>query len=289
MHRKHVPVDEARSKAHSNSFALIDAHVHYHACFERVSFLASAERNFSEAAGVMGLPSRPLGVLLLTESAGQNWFRRFRSEIDRKQNGGWVFRDTAENVSLLALRGGKVRLVLVAGRQIVTAENLEVLALGCQNEIRDGRVLDDALKAVQDAGALAVVPWGFGKWWFRRGRLVAELLHRQDSSVFFLGDNGGRLHWGPPPRLFATARRLGVRVLPGSDPFPFAREVGRAGSYGFVLCSALGPEAPTENLKQILTDPRVVPAPYGRGQGLLRFCRNQSAMQIRKHATSEPQ
>ena len=33
-------------------------------------------------------------------------------------------------------------------------------------EFADGRPIPDVLAAVAEAGAIPVIPWGFGKWWF---------------------------------------------------------------------------------------------------------------------------
>src|SRR5215468_6501990 len=45
---------------------LIDAHVHFHACFDRDTFLDAAARNFARGAAELGLDGRPfLGCLML--------------------------------------------------------------------------------------------------------------------------------------------------------------------------------------------------------------------------------
>lgn len=53
----------------------------------------------------------------------------------------------------------------MAGRQIVTAEKLEVLALGTDLDIDDGRPIREVLSLVTENGGLPVIPWGAGKWW----------------------------------------------------------------------------------------------------------------------------
>ena len=82
-------------------------------------------------------------------------------------------------------------LVLVAGRQIQTLEGLEALALGTDSEFPDGLELTAALAEVRASGALAVLPWGFGKWWFRRGQLARKAIDSAAANEFFLGDNRG--------------------------------------------------------------------------------------------------
>jgi hypothetical protein len=77
-----------------------------------------------------------------------------------------------------------------------------------------------AVRAVQDSGALTVLPWGFGKWWGERGRRVERLVNELGANAVFLGDNGSRPQALGRPRLIETGERQGFRVLPGTDPFP---------------------------------------------------------------------
>ena len=252
----------------SSSVALVDSHVHFHACYDLTVFLDGALRNFRKA-GQAGI-----GYLLLTESAGAHWFRRWRDGLNA--GGGWRFEPTPEEESLRAVSGTGERLILVAGRQIVARERLEVLALGKDLELPDGLPLAETLARVRESGALPVLPWGFGKWWRRRGAVVAEALE-QDGELF-LGDNAGR--HGPEPALFRRARKLGVRVLPGSDPLPFSRHAGLAGSYGFVLSHAVDLDRPAETLLRRIRESGQ-PRAFGRRAGLPRFLRDQVGMQLR--------
>ena len=258
---------------------LVDGHVHVHPCFDPEAFLDGAAANFRRAERSLGL-ERTTGMLLLTESAGDDFFGLFADQ-DGLIGGAWEFR-RVEEASLAVLERGEHRFFVVSGRQVVTAEGLEVLALACAGEFPDGRPITATLDAVRDRGALAAVPWGFGKWWGRRGKLLAGLLERQDPAVFFLGDNGGRLRAGGRPALFGRAEELGIRILPGSDPLPFPDHAGRAGSYGFAIEAPLDAGRPAESLVRALRHRETRPTAYGRRQSLLPFVRNQFAMQWRK-------
>jgi hypothetical protein len=254
----------------SSSVALVDSHVHFHACYDLPAFLDGALRNFRDARNA----AVETGYLLLTESAGAHWFRRWRDGLNI--GGGWRFEPTQEDESLLAMSETGERLILVAGRQTVARERLEVLALGRDLELPDGLPLVETLERVRESGALPVLPWGFGKWWGWRGSVVAEALG-QDGELF-LGDNGGRL--GPEPALFRQARKLGIRLLPGSDPLPFSRHMGLAGSYGFVLPHAVDTDRPAETLLRRIRESGQ-PRAFGRRAGLSRFLRDQVGMQLR--------
>lgn len=250
----------------SSSVALVDSHVHFYACYDLPTFLDGALRNFRNA-------SAGTGYLLLTESREARWFRRWRD--GGNAGSGWRFEATAEDESLIAVTETGERLILIAGRQIVARERLEVLALGKDLDLPDGLPLGEVLEKVRESGALPVLPWGFGKWWGRRGALVAGSL---GHGELFLGDNAGR--HGPTPALFRRARKLGVRVLPGSDPLPFSRHAGLAGSYGFVLPHAVDTDRPAATLLRRIRESGQ-PRAFGRRAGLPRFLRDQVGMQLR--------
>jgi hypothetical protein len=173
-------------------------------------------------------------------------------------------------------------LTVIAGRQIVTAERLEVLALGMREKIADGGSLRDVMFAVKRAGAICVLPWGNGKWLGSRGRIVKKLISTARHGEFFLGDNSGRLRWGPQPKEFGVGLQRGLYLLPGSDPLPFPSEFDKVGSYGFSLPALPDAEHPFTWLRARLTsEPQAIKS-YGEREHLYRFIKNQFAMQIHK-------
>ena len=261
---------------------LVDAHAHLHHRFDPETFFAAAETNFRQAAAALEMDGSAVGLLVLTAGKNEGSWRRLESFEAARSPTAWACLQTREELSLLVERAGDIRLILVAGRQLQTAEALEVLALGCNRDLPEGRPIGETLLAVRDCGALPVVPWGFGKWWGRRGRLLASLLETEPPASFFLGDNGGRPSSFPRPNILEIARRVGIRDLPGSDPLPFAGEVARAGSRGFVLPTPLDQDAPAAGLLSQLRDPSFHPETYGPGERLLPFSVKQIGMQLRK-------
>jgi hypothetical protein len=263
---------------------LIDAHVHLHDCFPPASFLAHAERNFERAAAP-GEGEHDPGVLMLTESAGVDWFGRLASMAadsavrHTTPLAPWSIEETGDPNALVA-RNGQRRLILVAGRQVVAREGLEVLLLGTRETVPDGRPIREVLAEGKRLGALRVIPWGAGKWLFARARLLSELLaEAQRDDAFFLGDGAGRPFFWTRPRHFEEAQRRGVRVLPGTDPLPLASQVSRAGSYGFRLDAPIDLTRPAETILAALRDPASRITPYGRLERLTPFVRHQLAMQ----------
>lgn len=260
---------------------LIDAHVHFHPDFSRTAFFDTALANFQRAAAELGLAAGWLGCLLFTESAGDNFFEVLRA-TEGKDGQRWAVGKTDETCSLIASFAGEPRIVVVAGRQIVTAEDIEVLALGTSLHFEDGADLPATLGAVLDAGAVAALPWGFGKWWFRRGRLIRQTIEDAGQRRIFLGDNGGRLALSPRPPLFDLAARRGIFILPGSDPLPMPSQVTKVGGYGFVLPGQLDASTPVESLKHLLVGLAAQPRTFGQLEAPFAFCRNQVMMQLRK-------
>jgi hypothetical protein len=265
--------------------ALVDAHVHLHDCYPPDLFLDHADANFERAERARGWPAVP-GVLMLTESEGVDEFGRL-AEAARGPGallGRWALEPTGDAEALSARRGGRI-LVLVAGRQVVTREGLEVLLLGTRETVPDGAPVREVLAAGARFGALRVIPWGVGKWLGARGRLLSELIAAvPPDDRLFLGDSAGRPFFWGRPRHFDEAARRGWRVLPGSDPLPFPSQVARAGSFGFRVEGPVDVTRPSTSLKAALGTTERGITPYGRPERLLPFLRNQVAMQRRKRA-----
>jgi hypothetical protein len=265
---------------------LADGHVHFHACFALARFLDAALENLRAGRRQLGLGNGP-GALLFTETSRDHVFRALRDGRS-PHSGPWSFEATDESGAIVAVREPGEALLVIAGRQVATGDGLEVLALGTDAEFPDGLPLGEALARVDAAGAIPVLPWGFGKWWLRRGRLVRDALLATAGPRFFLGDNAGRLRLMRDPPLFRAAAARGTLILPGSDPLPFRSQTTKAGRYGFALPGALDRGRPAEALKRILREQRAQPAVFGRRERLLDFCRLQLAMQLRKRGPERP-
>ena len=268
---------------------LVDAHVHIYDCFDLQHFLDSAVKNFKAEAARWDQEDDFTALLLLTETAKENWFHRLagyagsRSGNGTKSIGNWTFHRTNENCSLCARRRDDQGLFLIAGRQVVTAENLEVLALATAQTFTDGSPMVELIEAVKESGGIPVIPWGFGKWMGRRGVHLTNLLETVKDPNFFLGDNGNRPSFWPRPSHFRLAETIGIRILPGTDPLPFPSECRRPGSFGFSVPESIVPEHPARDLKRIVPDPTKRFQAYGHLEHPWRFFRNQLAMQIIKH------
>jgi hypothetical protein len=236
--------------------------------------LDSAARNFSRFEHPGSVFS---GVLLLAESARERIFERIE---DASTLGKWrVHRSLRETQTLIAEAEGH-RLAIVCGRQVRCALGLEVLALGTTATYPEGRGLEETVERVIGDGALAAVPWGFGKWIGRAGAHVSEFFSRGARNSVFAGDNGGRLRLLPRPKLLDVAREEGFGILPGTDPFAFGHDYRRVGAFGFLAAVELDSNAPWRALQEWLENCPDCPVPYGRALNPIRFLFNQCWIQV---------
>lgn len=212
---------------------VVDTHVHVHACFEASAALDAAVAAFDRVA------SRPaaerLDVLCLTDVAGVCTDARLCAAPPG--DGAWRYSRPASGAGALAERTDGRRLHLLPGRQMVSAEHLELLALDCLLALEDRRYpLNELVERTLEAGGVPVLPWGFGKWLGARGRVVRALI--ESRSDFLLADNGNRLRGTRWPALLEAGRRKGVAILAGSDPLPLASQAAQTGSHGIRGCVA---------------------------------------------------
>ena len=266
----------SKSAASAQPLILADAHVHIYNCFSLESLLDSAFNNFQKTAAKLPEQIPHFFVLFLTETRGDNWFKTLLEYAETAQNvGNWRLEKTSEPLSVYAENPQKRGMYLVAGRQIITSENLEVLALITDRTFADGSPLPETLDKIRDAGGLPILPWGFGKWIGRRGKVLTNLLKSDDASPLFLGDNGGRpIFWRRPP-YFQLAEAKGLRILPGTDPLPLPSETVRPGSFGFQVRGPFNAAEPGKSMKDILQHPETALQPYGSLETPWNFFRNQ--------------
>ncbi len=249
---------------------LVDAHVHLYPGMDLGTVLDAASCHMAAVGPGPGL-------LLLTENAGLDRFADLAGTL-----GGWEITPTQEEVSCLASPvAGGAPLAVVSGRQIVTAEGLEVHALGTRRVFAERQPIREVLAEVPRDGALTVLPWGFGKWSGARGKLMADLIAAPTPGLM-LADSGVRLGLTSRPALLAAGEARGLKVLAGSDPLPLAREAGKAGRFGFIAGHAFDTERPFAALAAWLGNREHSPETYGRLESPLGFLYAQTAMQIRK-------
>lgn len=261
---------------------LVDAHVHIYPCFDINKLLDAALYNFGRAAKKLGLNHGYTGVLLLAETSRDNWFQR-ASMLDA--SGRWQIEKTLDKTVLQARQltdnaEKKSIIYIMSGRQVITAEGLELLALVTRSTFEDGLSLTSTLSAVRDQDAIPVLPWAVGKWLGKRGKILSVLLKTEAHSDLCLGDNSGRPVFWRNPSHFKQAKTINMRVLPGTDALPFSNETGRVGSFGFMIKGKLSTMQPATDFKQLLRNKTLPITAYGQLEMPLRFVINQLRLRI---------
>lgn len=257
----------------------VDFHLHFYGNYDEKIFWPALCANLGRGAASLAAAAGPLEfVALLTEAAGCDMFARW---AERTEPGpySYEFKATAEPQALALCQGGERRLLIIKGRQIVSSERLEVLTAGTAPAIPDGLPLQAIVGELTAAGALAIIPWGAGKWLGKRGRLVRDTVERLAAPTLFLADNPARPWFWPAPRLFRTLSERGRAVLRGSDPLPLRGEEERAGAFASLLSGDFDPARPLASLTAMLTT-GVAVLGFGRQDSLAAFFWRQARLRL---------
>lgn len=261
----------------------VDAHAHLHPCFSVDRFLDRAAASLSsrvDPRGEGGGDATGRGVLFLMEAAGGPTFREMLDRIGA-ESAHWTVEDVGEEVSAVCVRASGEELTLIRGQQVTSRERLEVLTVGSDASLPHGASFERSLDLAAGSGGVAIVPWGFGKWTGKRGRLVEKVIRGAEGRTVFVGDNGGRLSWSKRPRLLDEAARRGIPNLPGSDPLPFRSQVEAVARAGFLLEGGLERGCPASDVRRSLRTLRRQPETFADGEGLVAFVTSQIAIQLR--------
>ncbi len=255
----------------------VDAHAHYHRCYNIGPFVQAAHRNLCADPSRTGETS-PLGCLMLAGLGGSNPILRILAEQDQLPD-GWTIRQTNE-LSVVLQRDGVDRIVLITGRQVRTAERLELLTFGARAPVVDGKPFGIALGHAVECSKLVIVPWALGKWRLGRESKVRDALQavRGRGAPVFLGDNANRYRRMTPTAL-SRLSSLARGVLPGTDPIAHPSEVRRVGGFGFEIEHALDRMAPARSLLSALRDGAAV-TPFGSARSLAGVVAGQIRVRV---------
>ena len=237
-----------------------DTHVHlypgydlnraFNAAFSNLSRLLKRNRK------LFGNREEPVAfVICLTERFDCHFFQSLRAEGTLDPEGDWSISRTQGESSLVLKNKQGAELYLVAGRQIISAERIEILCLTLDLNIPDGKPAQEIIDIILLAGGVPVINWAPGKWFFKRGKIVSELLSQNPPNKLLLCDTTLRpTVWGIP-KIMASAMERGFNVIAGSDPLPRAREERLIGTYGMIAQAELNADTPARSLRSILLNP----------------------------------
>ena len=264
----------------------VDGHIHIHPCYGTdLAFSCLIDNLMRMGQSSASLFSLPIGYLaILAESRSCHYFRDAVKEDRDKAASRYAVRAGPEPGSLLVLQEDKPDLCLIAGRQIVTAERIEILALTTDADIPDGLPAQTVLDTIRAEGGIPVLSWAPGKWFFGRGQLVGRLIDAAKPGTLLLGDTSLRPPLWSEPRRMRAGRIKGLAVIAGSDPLPFTGEERRMGTYGFCRQGDFDLSRPVTELRDILRGPAAGLILTGRRGGLLTTVRRLLAARRAKKA-----
>lgn len=225
------------------STLVADGHVHLYPFYDLSRAVAALESNL----GRHGVAGTRAGFL-----AERHDCHLFRDLVQRRVGVPGLECRPAGDGALAFGDGADPRLLLFAGRQVVTAERLEVLVLTGDLAIGDGLPAADVIRRARDAGAVPVLAWAPGKWFFGRGDVVRRLLDDFAPGELLLGDTTLRPTLWPEPRAMRAGRRRGFGVLAGSDPLPVPGEEAVLGRYATVLEGEFDAADPVPGVRRML-------------------------------------
>lgn len=221
-----------------------DTHVHIYPCYDLPLFFKNAFRNFS------ALEQKAFHVLMLTERFDCHFFEDLCNKA--VVCSGYSFIPVDDLTVRVDNSEGK-SLYVVAGRQIVSLERIEILGLMLNDIIPDGLPIKEALTRIQNLGGLAILSWAPGKWFFKRGATIHELI-MLNAYKLMLGDTSLRPTLWKTPRLMRYGQNQGLKLLAGSDPLPFKGEEHLVGNYGIVSDGSFDEKNPALSIKTMLNN-----------------------------------
>ena len=228
----------------------IDCHVHLYPEYDVGLALRLLGANLSRLSTLA-----VLRIAVLTEGSSFDVYRRLRDGDASLLPEGFTATPCAGDESVRIHSDDRGDIVLIAGRQVVTRERIEVLSLAAAPTGLDRQPACEAIDAIRSAGGIAVVSWAPGKWFGRRGRLVRELIASASPGTLLIGDTSLRCLGWPEPQLFRQARSRGLRIVSGSDPLPLAGEERRMGTCGIRVNQPFDRERPAAALRRLLAQP----------------------------------
>ena len=223
-----------------------DTHVHIYPCYDLSLFFRNAFQNLSKVAPTKEASVR---VIMLTERYDCHFFEDLRS--GKLSCPGYLISQV--DPSALRVETNGQALFLFAGRQIVSRERIEILALTLVEDIPDGLPVEEILRKIKEAGGLAVLSWAPGKWFFKRGKKIHGLISKLTCD-FMLGDTSLRPTIWPNPCLMRLGNKAGLKIIAGSDPLPFAGEEQYAGRYATTIEAPFNETKPTLSIREALND-----------------------------------
>ncbi len=240
---------------------IADTHVHIYPFYDTKLALHSLRTNLSQ------LDSQAVCMLFLAERSDCHFFADFAKNTAKLFNPESTIRYLKD--ALHIQESGYPDLYIFPGRQIITRERIEILSLTVDTQIADGLPANELVEKIRQHQGVPVLSWAPGKWFFKRKKIVRELIDTNDPGSLLIGDTSLRPTCWLQPRLMKRAASKGLTIISGSDPLPFAGEEQLLGQYGIQLDCDFDPDDPVSSVRSILSQPQYQPSLMGKRGNLL--------------------
>ncbi len=233
---------------------VVDGHLHWYPHYQLDIAFDCLTRNLDNLTGeTQGDRQNIFKIALLTESGPHRFFEQLRDGAVNCSSLHANITPGSDGLSLMFIQNGICRLCLINGRQIVTREQIEVLGIAMDQAVPDNLPAREVIDRIIENGGIPVLPWSPGKWFFRRGKLIKDLIDHYSSRQLVIGDTSLRPTIWPTPYLMKYAMEKGFTLIAGSDPLPMRGEEKQMGAYGFVYKGHFDPDQPTVSVREMLS------------------------------------
>ncbi|MCC5847020.1 MAG: hypothetical protein JJU29_02920 [Verrucomicrobia bacterium] len=256
---------------------LADTHVHVYPDHDPAVLLTGTVKRLRHAANS---PAAACAVFL-TEGRDFNWFAALRDGSHGLPEAFKV--SPCDEEEAVRISWGSEEIHVFAGRQIVAAERVEILALTMASVPNDGLRAADVVADVDGRGAIPVLAWAPGKWMFSRAKVVEGLLGTARECLH-IGDSALRCRGWPEPKAMGASA---YPVLAGSDPLPVPGEEKWAGAYGIRMELNFDREAPVASVRKALKDPQCQLSRIGRRNSAAEMGKRMFAHRQQKREASK--
>lgn len=244
---------------------IADTHVHIYPNYDTKLALHTLRTNLSK------IDNQAICIAFLAERADCTFFSDFKKNIAETLGSTSEVRYLKNALHLR--EDGYPDLYIFPGRQIITSERIEILSLTLDLLIPDGLAAQEVVSRIRQKEGVPVLSWAPGKWFFRRKKVVRDLIDSSQPGSLLIGDTTLRPTCWAQPLLMRRAYRKGLAIISGSDPLPFTGEEQIMGQYGISIDCSFDPDDAATSIRKILTQEKFQPLAVGKRGNILSTLR----------------
>lgn len=241
---------------------IFDSHIHIYPDFDPALALGVAIKNLNALGN--SLPrnlqenGEPIYLLCLTERSDCNFFKELYRNPKIYSDPKILVTNISAPLPCININiPDHGEIYIIPGRQIVSVERIEILALLVDITLPDRTLsVNEIFQIIRKSNGIPVINWAPGKWFFERGKIIEDIVKDHNDRPLLLCDTTLRPSFWPEPLLMKESLQYGVKVLGGSDPLPIEGEELQFGTYATATRGNFDPNDPVNSLRHLLLDPQ---------------------------------